>query len=61
MKWFKRYAIGCLIAMIVLAASDGYKHPDMDLRVGAIVAVAVIWPIMAAIIVGDAIGEVARG
>ena len=60
MKWLKRYAIGGLIALVVLAAGDGYKHPDADLRVGAIVIVAAIWPIVAAIFVGNVVGGVAR-
>jgi hypothetical protein len=39
---------------------DGYKRPGMDMRVGAILTVAAVWPIAAAIIVGSSIGEVAR-
>ena len=60
MKWLKRYAISCLIALFVLAALDGYHRPGKDLRVGAIITVAAVWPIVAAIVVGSSVGEVAR-
>ena len=36
-----------------------YNRPGKDLPVGAIVALAVVWPITTAIVVGDTIGEVA--
>ena len=58
-KWFKRYAIGLLIAMSVVTGMYGYNRPGKDLPVGAIVALAVVWPITAAIVVGSTIGEVA--
>jgi len=59
-KWLKRYAISCLIAMFVLAALDGYHRPGKDMRVGAIITVAAVWPIVAAIVVGSSVGEAAR-
>jgi len=58
-KWLKRYAISCLIAMFVIAGIVGYVRPGKDLRVDAIVTMAVVWPIIAAITVGTCIGEVA--
>jgi hypothetical protein len=58
-KWFIRYAIGCLIAMFVIAGMYGYNRPGKDLPVGAVVALAVVWPITAAIVAGVTIGEVA--
>jgi hypothetical protein len=58
-KWFKRYAIGCLIAMSVVAGMYGYNRPGKDLPVGAVVALALVWPITAAIVAGITIGEVA--
>jgi hypothetical protein len=57
MKWFKRYAIGCLIALFVFAANDGYYHPGQHPREGAIIMAAVGWPIVVAIAVGSTIGE----
>jgi hypothetical protein len=57
-KWFKRYAIGCLIAVFVFAGVDGYSRPGKDLREGAIVVAAVGWPITTAIIVSSTIGEI---
>jgi hypothetical protein len=58
-KWFKRYAIGCLIAMFVIAGMYADNRPGKDLPVRAIVTLAVVWPITAAIVVGGTIGEVA--
>jgi hypothetical protein len=58
-KWFKRYAIGCLIALLVFAANDGYFHPGETPRAGTIVVAAVAWPIIASIVVGSTIGEIA--
>ena len=59
MTWFKRYAISCLIVMFVLGCIDGYTRPGKDMRMGAIVIMAVGWPVLAAIIIGSSIGEVA--
>ena len=57
-KWFKRYAIGCLIAMVVFAARDGYTRPGQNPREGAIIVAAVGWPVVTAIVVGSTIGEI---
>jgi hypothetical protein len=59
MKWFKRYAIGCLIAMFVITGMYAYNRPGRDLPVRAIVTLAAVWPITAAIVAGVTIGEVA--
>jgi hypothetical protein len=59
MKWFKRYAMSCVIAMFVLAAMQGYARPGKDQPVAGIVALAVVWPITAALAVGSSIGEIA--
>jgi hypothetical protein len=59
-KWLKRYATSCLIAMFVLAALDGYHRPGEDMRVGAIITVSAVWPIIAAIVVGSSVGEAAH-
>lgn len=59
-KWFKRYAIGCLIWLILGGINDGYRRPGEDTRWGAIVIVAGFWPIVTAVIVGSSVGEVAH-
>lgn len=59
MTWFKRYAIGCLIAMFVITGMYAANRPGKDLPLRAIVTLAVVWPITAAIVVGATIGEVA--
>ena len=59
-KWFKRYAIGCLIWLILGGINDGYRRPGEDMRWGAIVMVAGFWPIVTAVIVGSSVGEVAH-
>jgi hypothetical protein len=58
MTWLKRYAVGCLIATLVLGSVDGYYHPGEDMRVGAILLVAAGWPVATAIVVGSTIGEI---
>jgi|HubBroStandDraft_6_1064221.scaffolds.fasta_scaffold1511930_2 hypothetical protein len=60
MSWIKKYAISCLIALFALAAIDAYHHPGNDVRVGAVVLVAAVWPIALSIIVGSAVGEIIR-
>ncbi|MFK4523110.1 hypothetical protein ABIF90_001091 [Bradyrhizobium japonicum] len=60
MKWFRRYAIGCLIWLILGGISDGYRRPGEDTRWGSIVIVAGFWPIVTADIVGSSVGEVAH-
>ncbi|MGY8668229.1 hypothetical protein Q3C01_38495 [Bradyrhizobium sp. UFLA05-109] len=60
-KWFKRYSVGCLIAVFVFAAIDGYNRPDGDMRVGAILMAAAGWPVVVAIIVGSTIGGMMHG
>jgi hypothetical protein len=59
MKWFKRYIIGFLIAMFVFAGMDAYSQPGKDPRVGTALALAIVWPITVAVVVGSTIGEVA--
>jgi hypothetical protein len=58
MKWFKRYVISCLVAMLVFAAVDGYHRPGKDMRESAIIVAAVGWPIVTAIVVGSTVGEI---
>jgi hypothetical protein len=57
MKWLKRYAVSCLVAVFVFAGVDGYYRPGGDMRYGAILVAAVGWPIVAAIVVGNTFGE----
>jgi hypothetical protein len=57
-KWLKRYAISCLIAMFVLAVCDGHHHPGETPRGDAIILVGIGWPIAAAIVLGSTVGEI---
>lgn len=50
--------MSCLVAVLFFASIDGYKHPDEDIRYGAIPLVSAGWPIIAALVVGSTIGEV---
>ncbi|SEN86676.1 hypothetical protein [Bradyrhizobium sp. OK095] len=58
MKWFKRYLVGGLVAVLVLAGLDSYKHPGERMRYGAILLVSAGWPVVAAMVVGSTIGDV---
>ncbi len=58
MNWFKRYVVGCLIAVLFFAAVDSYKHPGGEMRTGAILLASAGWPVVAAIVVGSTIGDV---
>ena len=57
-KWFKRYAISCLIAMFVFAVNDGHYHPGEHQRNDAIILAGIGWPIVAAIVVGSTVGDI---
>ena len=57
-KWFKRYLIGCLIALFVLAGVDGYYRPGQNAREGAIIVAAVGWPVVTAMVMGSTVGEI---
>jgi len=59
-KWLKRYAIGCLIALFLGSCVESYKRPDHDVRIGAVVLVAVAWPVVVAMVCGSSAGEVLR-
>jgi hypothetical protein len=58
--WTKRYAISFLLALFVLSARDAYRHPTNDVRIGAVIVVAAIWPVALAIVVGWTVGEAVR-
>ena len=58
--WTKRYAVSCLLALFVLSAFDAYKRPANDLRTGAVIVAAAVWPVVLAIVLGWTVGEVAR-
>lgn len=58
MTGLRRYAVSCLIAVLFFAGIDGYKHPDEDMRYGAILLVSAGWPVVAALVVGSTIGDV---
>lgn len=60
MTWVKRYVVGCLIAVLLFAFTDGYKHPDERMRYDAILLAAAGWPVVAALVVGNTIGEIAH-
>lgn len=60
MTWLRRYAVGWLIAVLFFASIDGYKHPDEDMRYRAILPVSAGWPVVAALVMGSTIGEVAH-
>jgi hypothetical protein len=58
--WTKRYAVSSLLALTVLSAIDAYNRPANDVRFGSAIVVAAIWPVVLAIAVGGAVGQVAR-
>lgn len=58
MNWFKRYVVGCLIAVLFFAAVGSYKHPGEGMRYEAILLASAGRPVVAAIVVGSTIGDV---
>jgi hypothetical protein len=58
--WTKRYAVSFLLALFVLSGIDAYKRPANDLRTGAVIVAAAVWPVVLAIVLGWTVGEVAR-
>ncbi|OPZ00021.1 hypothetical protein A5906_24125 [Bradyrhizobium sacchari] len=59
MKWLKCYAIGFVVATFALTAMQSYSRPGQDQRTAAVIAMAAVWPITAAVVLGGSIGEVA--
>ena len=59
MTWFKRYAIGSLVWLVLGGIHEGYGRPGQETRWGASVVVAAVWPGVTAVIAGSAIGEAA--
>ena len=57
MSWFKRYLVGCLIAVVFFAAFDAYRRPGEDARLATILVASAGWPVFAALVVGSAIGD----
>ena len=57
MKWFKRYLVGCLIAVVFFAAVDSDKRPGEGTRYDAILLASAGWPVVAALVVGKTIGD----
>ncbi|MHC2578999.1 hypothetical protein ACVI1J_009288 [Bradyrhizobium diazoefficiens] len=60
MSWKKKYAIGCLIALFAFTAMDSYDRPDRDVRFGAVIVMAAVWPVTVSVILGGAVGEMVR-
>jgi hypothetical protein len=58
--WTRRYAVSCLLALFVLSGIDAYNRPTKDVRIGSAIIMAAVWPVVLAIAVGGAVGEVAR-
>jgi hypothetical protein len=57
MSWTKKYAMSCLIALFVFTAIDASHRPGKDVRVGAIVVTAAVWPIFLSIVLGWTVGD----
>ncbi|AND89680.1 MULTISPECIES: hypothetical protein [Bradyrhizobium] len=60
MSWKKKYAIGCLIALFVFTAMDSYDRPNRDVRFGAVIVMAAVWPVTVSVILGGAVGGMVR-
>ena len=58
MNWFKRYLVGCLIAVVFFAGFDAYRQPDGAPHLATILVVSAGWPVFAALVVGGTIGDV---
>ena len=60
MKGLKRYALSYLIVLFIFSCIDSYRHPTNDVRWGALVAVAAVWPVVLAVAIGSTAGETVR-
>ena len=61
MNWFKRYVVGCLIAMVFFAGLDAYRRPGEDAHLATILVASAGWPIFAALVVGGTLGDAVHG
>ena len=60
MSWKRKYAISCLVAVFAFTAMDSYDRPNGDVRFGAVVLMAAVWPVTVSLILGGAVGEMLR-
>ena len=61
MKWFKRYAIGFLIALFVFTWADSSRDGFKNARLGGVLIMATFWPISAAVVLGGTVAEIMQG
>jgi hypothetical protein len=59
MSWIKRYALSCLIAVFILGARDGYKHPG-ERDFGSTLIMGAAWPVTIAVVLAYTAGELVR-
>jgi hypothetical protein len=52
--------VSCLIALFIFSGIEGYLRPSDNMRVGAVVVSAALWPAFVAFIAGGSVGEVVR-
>ncbi len=57
MGWFKRYLVGCLIAVVVFAGFHSYRHPGGDNHLATILVASAGWPVFTAFVVGGVVGD----
>jgi hypothetical protein len=57
-SWFKRYLVGCLIAVVFFAGLDAYRRPGEEAHLATILVASVGWPVFAALVVGGVVGDV---
>jgi hypothetical protein len=58
-NWFKRYLVGCLIALFALAAIEAHDRPG-NVRYGSVIVMAAVWPMTLSIVMGAVVGEMVR-
>ena len=56
-RWFKRYLVGCLIAVVFFAGLDAYRRPGEDAHLRTILVASAGWPVFVALVAGGVVGD----
>lgn len=59
-KWLKRYAIGFMIALTFFTWANAYPDGVKNMKFGAVIVTAALWPIAVPIVLGGSAADLMR-
>ena len=60
MKWFKRYAIGFLIALFFFTWANADADDPKNTKFGSIIVAAALWPVTVTMVLGGSAASLMR-